>query len=265
MKILRIIKKPEDIKIPKGMTRTIKFGVAHTTAGPQNQSTEEIFNFWKRVNKWVNVGYHFDINADGTIEQLMELDGVANGVLGFNQNSIHFCYKGGIDSKGKPIDNRTDAQKESMLLIIMRLKELFPNIVFLGHRDFSTDKNGNGIIDTWEFIKSCPCFDLREWLTSVGLGKEIIPAKIVYKFNRPLIKNETVKAIQIALKFTGDDIDGIYGQDTTDAVINVQNINNIPATGVVDERTAKLLIKQLDPKLFWHGEYALLLSDIKNN
>lgn len=168
MKVIRIIKTAADITIPKGMTRVIKYGVSHCTAGPQNQSTEEIFNYWKKHNGWVTAGYHFDIAADGTIEQYVEIDKISNGVAGHNSNSIHFCYKGGIDGKGNPIDNRTDAQKISQLLIIHRLKELFPNIVFLGHRDFSRDLNGNGVIDQWEWIKSCPAFDLRAWLATQG-------------------------------------------------------------------------------------------------
>lgn len=238
MKILRIIKSPKDITIPKGMTRKIKFGVSHCTAGPQNQTTQEIFNYWKRNNGWTTPGYHFDINPDGTIEQYVELDQVANGVKGFNKESIHFCYKGGIDTKGKAVDNRTEAQKKSQLMIIDRLKELFPNIVFLGHRDFSRDLNGNGILESWEWIKSCPAYDLRAWLTSQGLDKKVVPEKIVYKINSPLIWDDTVKAIQRALKIKDD---GYYGKDTDTAVRLFQTQHGLAIDGVVGPKTAELL------------------------
>ena len=238
MKIIRIIRKASDIVIPKGMTRVIKFGVSHCTAGPQSQSTEEIFNYWKTNNGWKTAGYHFDINPDGTIEQYIEISEISNGVKGFNSNSIHFCYKGGIDKKGNPIDNRTDAQKASQLLIINRLKELFPNIVFLGHRDFSRDANGNGIIDKWEWIKSCPAFDLRSWLSSQGLDKPLTPTKIVYKLNSPLIHNDTVKSIQLALKLKAD---GYFGSDTDKAVKDFQSKHGLAVDGVVGTETAKLL------------------------
>lgn len=271
MKIIRIIRKPEDIVIPKGMARAIKYGVAHCTAGPQNQTTEEIFNYWKRVNGWNNVGYHFDINADGTIEQLAELSQVVNGVAGHNSNAIHFCYKGGVDKKGNPIDNRTDAQKESLLLIINRLKELFPNIIFVGHRDFSTDKNGNGIIDVWEWIKSCPAFDLRAWLAAVGFDKKVTPARIVYKLNSPLIKNQIVEAIQQALKISPD---MVFGQNTSDAVKAFQFKKGLTIDGQVGEATAAKLIAAIDPsKIYYTGKpgdskpgkfYIDLLRLIKN-
>lgn len=238
MKVIRIIKSASDIVIPAGITRSIKYGVAHCTAGPQNQSTQEIFNFWKKNNGWTNPGYHFDISADGTIEQYMEISQVANGVKGFNSNSIHFCYKGGIDTKGKPVDNRTDAQKASQLLIINRLKQLFPNIIILGHRDFSRDLNGNGIIESWEWIKSCPAFDVRDWLMRMAVGKVFIPEKIIYKLNTPLIKNEVVENIQDAL---GIEADGYFGAKTDKAVRLFQASKGLAVDGIVGANTAKLL------------------------
>lgn len=255
MKVIRIINNPSDITIPKGMTRTIKFVVSHTTAGPQKQPTQEIFNYWKRHNGWTNVGYHFMIDYDGKIEQLAEISQITNGVKDFNTPSIHFCYKGGVDGKGNPIDNRTEAQKRSQLLIINRLKELFPNAVFLGHRDFSTDKNGNGIIERWEWIKSCPSFDLREWLASQGLDKKIIPQKIVYKLNTPLIKNDTVYAIQLGLNINAD---GWYGENTTAAVMVFQQKNNLTIDGIVGKNTAKVLAAKIKPNEIYNcksGKY----------
>jgi len=238
MKVIRIIRTAADIFMPQGMTRKISWCVCHCTAAPQNQSTQEMFNYWKNHNGWKTAGYHFDILADGTIEQFVEIDQIANGVAGYNTNAIHFCYKGGIDSKGNAIDNRTEAQKKSQLLIIKRLKELFPNAVFLGHRDFSTDTNGNGIIDKWEWIKSCPAFDFRDWLSKQGLDKVVVPMKIVYKLNYPLIKNDTVKAIQKALKIK---VDGYYGSDTDKAVKDFQARNRLTVDGVVGKKTAELL------------------------
>jgi len=258
MKIIRIIRKPEDIVIPKGTNRPVVYAVAHCTAGPQNQTTEEIFNFWKKNNGWTNVGYHFDINADGTIEQLCELSDIANGVAGHNAKSIHFCYKGGIDKNGKPVDNRTEAQKKSQLLIVKRLKQLYPNIIFLGHRDFSLDKNGNGIIESWEWIKSCPSLDFRNWLSSVFMDKVVEPDHIVYKLNNPLIKNDTVRAIQTALKIN---VDGAFGARTDMAVKSFQSRLGLNPDGIIGEKTASNL-EALIPK---NSLYKGLLSLIKNN
>lgn len=260
----REIKKASDITIPKGM-RNVKYGVAHTTASPQKQSIQAILNHWEFNNKWTNVGYHFIIEWDGKITELANIGKITNGVQGYNSNSIHFTYIGGIDSKGNPFDNRTEAQKQSQLLIINRLKELFPNLIFLGHRDFSTDKNGNGIIDRWEWIKSCPSFDLREWLSKMGLDKKIEPERIVYKLNTPLIKNDTATAIQLGLHI---DADGWFGSDTDIAVRDFQKNNKLTVDGIVGEGTAKLLAKHISPEIDYKGlkgsYYIGLLNLIKN-
>lgn len=270
MKVLRIIRSPEDIVIPKGMTRKIKYGVAHCTAGPQNQSTQTIFNHWKNFNGWKNVGYHFMINPDGTVEQLAELDQVTNGVKGYNSNSIHFTYKGGIDANGKPVDNRTEAQKKAQIMIMTRLKELFPDIIYKGHREFSTDQNGNGIIERWEWIKSCPAFDLPTWIVAIGFDKKLEPAKIIYKLNYPLIKNETVLAIQHALAITPD---YIFGAGTDQQVKNFQYKKGITVDGQVGEGTAAKLIGRIDPDKLYKStkgdvargqHYIDLLKQIKN-
>ena len=39
-------------------------------------------------------------------------------------------------------------------------------IDILGHRDTSPDKNGNGIVEKCEWMKECPCFDVKSEFTS---------------------------------------------------------------------------------------------------
>ena len=43
----------------------------------------------------------------------------------------------------------------------MDLRKLYPKAIIQGHRDFSPDKNHNGIIEPSEFIKDCPSFDAK--------------------------------------------------------------------------------------------------------
>lgn len=139
--------------------RTIKYIVIHCTAGPQDQSTESIKNYWKNSLGWKNVGYHILVSKDGTYERLAPDETITNGVAGFNSNSIHISYKGGVDSKGNALDNRTEAQKKTLLTLVKTFKTKYPNAKVQGHRDFSPDKNKNGKIDPWEYIKMCPSFD----------------------------------------------------------------------------------------------------------
>ena len=41
----------------------------------------------------------------------------------------------------------------------------------LGHRDTSPDLNGDGVIEPYEYVKVCPCFDVKEFLRS---GRELL-------------------------------------------------------------------------------------------
>jgi N-acetylmuramoyl-L-alanine amidase len=143
------------------MNRKIKWLVVHCTASPQTQKVSAILNYWKTEFGWEQPGYHVLIEADGTAHELLPIDQVANGVKGFNSKSIHISYIGGVDKDGKPTDNRTDAQKETMLRYLKKWKKMFPDAIIQGHRDFSLDKNKNGIIDPWERIKECPSFHAK--------------------------------------------------------------------------------------------------------
>lgn len=146
--------------------RQIKYLVVHCTAGPQTQSVETIKAYWKKKFGWTDPGYHVIIKPTGEAVELQPIEKPSNGVKGFNQNSIHISYIGGVDAKGKALDNRTDAQKETMFRYLKKWKEMFPDAIIQGHRDFSPDVNKNGIVDPWERIKECPCFDAKKVFSS---------------------------------------------------------------------------------------------------
>ena len=137
--------------------RAIKYIVVHCTAGKSDQTTQSIKQYWANVLGWKTYGYHHLIGANGTIEDLVPHENPTNGVKGYNSNSIHICYKGGWNGK----DTRTEMQKTSMLQLLIRLKKLYPSAVICGHRDFSPDLDGDGIIEPHEWVKLCPCFDAK--------------------------------------------------------------------------------------------------------
>lgn len=129
--------------------RKIKYIVIHCTATQPTATRQSILNYWKNVLKWKSVGYHRLIDANGVIHELAKYEQPTNGVRGFNSESIHFSYIGGIDAKGKPKDTRTIKQKESLLYLIKQAKQQFPDAIVQGHRDFK------GV------VKACPSFDAK--------------------------------------------------------------------------------------------------------
>ena len=147
--------------------RPIKHIVLHCTASQQSQSLASIQAHWNRLG-WRRPGYHRLIAADGTVHHLADYSQVTNGVAGHNSNSIHIAYIGGVDANGRPVDNRTQQQRAAMLQLIYECAALFPQAVICGHRDFSPDKNRNGVIEPHEWVKACPSFSVREWLREVN-------------------------------------------------------------------------------------------------
>jgi N-acetylmuramoyl-L-alanine amidase len=133
------------------MKRGIKYIAIHCTATQQNASVAAIQRYWKDSLGWKSPGYHLLIEPNGTINRLLDFNGVANGVKGFNNHSIHISYIGGITKEGKPLDNRTDAQKKAILLCINEVIEWSDNkcLIIQGHRDFPNQN------------KACPCFDAK--------------------------------------------------------------------------------------------------------
>lgn len=123
--------------------------------------------FWRETLKWKIGGYHRVVDLDAKINKLYDFSVVTNGVKGYNSESIHISYTGGVerDNVNKAKDSRTSAQKEALMdcieeaLVWCKQYQEIDGIIIQGHRDFSIDKNGNGVIDAWERIKECPSFN----------------------------------------------------------------------------------------------------------
>lgn len=110
------------------------------------------------------IGYHYLVHLDGAVEACRPVSKIGCHASGHNSRSIGICYAGGLDARdtsGRMIkDTRTPQQKASLIKLIKQLKAKYPTIKrVIGHRDTSPDLNGNGIIEPYEYIKGCPCFD----------------------------------------------------------------------------------------------------------
>lgn len=123
---------------------------------------------WHKERGFKMIGYHYVIDLDGTLEigRPLPEDGAhcnTSGVSGktYNKHSVGICYVGGLDNYGNPKDTRTEAQKLTMRILVDRLMDKYPIVEVIGHRDASPDKNKDGEITKNEWIKQCPCFEVR--------------------------------------------------------------------------------------------------------
>ena len=114
------------------------------------------------------IGYHFVIDLDGTIEKgrPLTMNGAHCNTKGlsnksYNSHSIGICLIGGLDKDGNPADTFTPEQMISLHKLVNELEMEYDVKEVIGHRDASPDLNGDGKISKNEWIKACPCFDVR--------------------------------------------------------------------------------------------------------
>jgi hypothetical protein len=143
--------------------------VIHCSATPEGADYGVVdIDAWHRARGWAMVGYHRVIRLDGSVEQGRPYTRRGAHVSGNNINTLGYCLIGGLDITGNPKNTFTSHQFDSLIMEIINIRQLCPNLVNIkGHRDYSPDLNGDGLITPDEWIKQCPCFDvgkkLMEW------------------------------------------------------------------------------------------------------
>lgn len=178
------------------MKRTLNAIVAHCSATPNGKdfrasAIDDMHKLrgFKRDSQAVrnfnpgleHIGYHFVIDVDGTVETGRGLEEIGAHVQGSNAKSVGICMIG--------LDKFTPAQWESLSKCVTGLVSKISGvqvtspthcmtllkdmgISLKGHRDYSPDLNGDGVIQRNEWIKDCPNFDVREWARGGMVGIE---------------------------------------------------------------------------------------------
>ncbi|KGN97703.1 hypothetical protein HQ36_05355 [Porphyromonas gingivicanis] len=127
--------------------RAIEKIIVHCSATPPEQDigVAEIRS-WHQERGWCDVGYHYVVRRDGSIEVGRAEELVGAHCRGYNRTSIGICYVGGVNSEGQPEDNRTPPQRVALRKLVESLMERYPRATLHGHRDFAP--------------KACPSFDV---------------------------------------------------------------------------------------------------------
>ena len=148
---------------PLTTRKSTKRLVIHCTATREGQDIDATtVDGWHLKQGWAGIGYHYLVGLDGSIEAGRPLPAVGSGVSGFNADSVHVVYVGGLDRQGQPKDTRTPEQKAAMKQLRAHILAQYRTIAdTCGHRDLSPDKDRDGVVEPHEWLKACPCFDVR--------------------------------------------------------------------------------------------------------
>ena len=150
--------------------RTINSIIIHCTATkPLAHINVNDVRRWHRERGFNDIGYHYLVLVDGTVEVGRPLNETGAHCKGHNAHSIGICYVGGLNDKGKPADTRTPAQRAALCNLLITLKRQYPNAIIYGHRDFAA--------------KACPCFDATAeyaYLSAEPANHTIVPMKTIH-------------------------------------------------------------------------------------
>ena len=123
--------------------------IVHCTATREGATVSlDTVRRWHLERGWSDIGYHYLILLDGTIERGRPEHIQGAHVRGYNKNSIGVSYVGGLDRNLSPKDTRTQDQKDSLHNLLSNLMASYEDATLHGHNEFSN--------------KACPSFDVSK-------------------------------------------------------------------------------------------------------
>jgi N-acetylmuramoyl-L-alanine amidase len=108
---------------------------------------------------FTDIGYHKLIHLDGSVSEGRSEDQEGAHVSGHNRGTLGYSYVGGLNSSGSPKDTRTSAQRATMVRLTKEAIGKYQLALVLGHRDLSPDRDHDGVVEPFEWVKVCPCFN----------------------------------------------------------------------------------------------------------
>ena len=133
-------------------SRTDAIFVHCSATKPDMDIGVETIRMWHKQQGWLDVGYHFIIKRDGTVEEGRPVNVVGSHVKDWNSKSVGICLVGGINDKGQFEANFTPAQMDSLRGLLHNLMAQYPEAKLMAHHQVAP--------------KACPSFNLKRWWTT---------------------------------------------------------------------------------------------------
>jgi len=131
--------------------RKINKIILHCSATPEGRQHDVAdIRRWHLKRGFNDIGYHYLIHIDGTIEEGRPLSKQGAHCSGQNRGSIGICYVGGMSKDMKKAkDTRTQAQKDSLINLIHELIYKYnKDMTIHGHNEYAN--------------KACPSFNVQK-------------------------------------------------------------------------------------------------------
>lgn len=98
--------------------------ILHCSATREGQDIKaKTIREWHKQRGFEDIGYHYLIDLDGSVEKGRDEKMVGAHCVGQNSDSIGICYVGGCDKSMHPKNTLTEAQKHTLLDLVYLLLE----------------------------------------------------------------------------------------------------------------------------------------------
>ena len=132
---------------------------ASSTTQYQDYGVDDIRK-WHLKRGWSDIGYHYVIRRDGTVEVGRPVEKAGAHCRGHNEASIGICLVGGMEKylgEEHYVNNFTFFQGVAISSLVLYLQEIYGYLPIYGHKDLI--KRGTP--------KACPCFEIDDFIKSM--------------------------------------------------------------------------------------------------
>jgi len=185
---------------------------------------------WHLARGFSDVGYHFFIQKDGTLEYGRDLEKTPAAQKGHNLYTLAICLHGLKE------ENFTQAQFNTLNQLAIQIEHNYENISFHGHCEVSK--------------KACPVFNYRKVLDLDRYGSlnkneiSLTPLVSTKADDLPDLKlGSRGEAVELLQQLLFIKIDGIFGPQTSRSVKAFKKLHGLYTSDIVKSYVWRLLIE----------------------
>ncbi|SFZ98497.1 Phage lysin, N-acetylmuramoyl-L-alanine amidase  len=203
----------------------------HCSASDHSQHDNiDTMRAWHKARGFYDVGYHFFIRKDGSLEYGRDIEKTPAAQKGHNLNTLAICLHGLKEEKF------TEQQFDTLKKLAQQIDHNYKNISFHGHCEVSA--------------KACPVFNYKKVLNldlygSLDKNSSMLNnIKLKEASSLPELKlGSRGEAVEFLQQLLFIKIDGIFGPQTSRSIKSFKKLHKLYKSDLVKSHIWKLLME----------------------